>query len=57
MLRMCKDVLDTDQDGSTVSMKWSDNMELRSPHFVLTEHTLVYIYGHDRPLVAHAHAG
>ena len=40
MLRMCdgcKDVLDTDQDGSqsSVSMKWGDNIGLRSPHFVL----------------------
>ena len=43
MLRMCdgcKDVLDTDHDGSSVNMKWGD-MGLRSPHFVLTEHTLV----------------
>ena len=42
MLRMCdgcKDVLDTDEDGSSVS----NNMGLRSPHFVLTEHTLVII--------------
>ena len=46
MLRMCdvcKDVLDTDQDGSSVSTKWGDNMELRLPHFVLTEHTLVIV--------------
>ena len=34
------DELDTDQDGSSISMKWGDNMGLRSPHFVLTEHTL-----------------
>ena len=37
MLRMCdgcKDVLDTDQDGSSVSTKWSDNIGIRSPHFV-----------------------
>ena len=43
MLRMCdgcKDVRDTDQDGSSVSTKWG-NTGLRSPHFVLTEHTLV----------------
>ena len=41
MCRGCKDVLDTDQDESSVSTKWGDNMGLRSPHFVLTEHTLV----------------
>ena len=41
MLRMCDGVLDTDQDGSSISTKWGDNMGLRSSHFVLTEHTLV----------------
>ena len=43
MLRMCdrcKDVLDTYQDGSSASTKWG-NMGLRSPHFMLTEHTVV----------------
>ena len=33
----CKDGLDTDKDGSSISTK----MGLRSPHFMLTEHTLV----------------
>ena len=40
MLRMCdgcKDVLDIDQDGSSVSTKWGDNMGLHSPHFMPTE--------------------
>ena len=46
MLRMCdgcEDVLDTDQDRSFISTKWGDIMGLRSPHFVLTEHTLVIV--------------
>ena len=36
----CKDGLDTDKDGSSISTKC---MGLRSPHFVLTEHTLVLL--------------
>ena len=38
------DVLDTYQDGSSVSTKWGTNMGLHSPHLMLTEHTLVGRY-------------